>query len=459
MAIKFNGSANFNYNVSQDKFNVSSLDFIMPKFSNVMESKSEDMQTENVDVNFLEKGKGALATVTDFFAHAGKGALDTLEQMLDGAAMAIVGDVAIPIYKLLDKLDIEEIVLNGEKIEIGNADKTASELEEQLQKFVERDLTQEAWDAGVGKCEWIKEYSTCSTGTRELAEGIGTMGSYIGLSMVPYAGPAFMGLGAGGSAAENAYKNGATYEEASAVFNVAAIAGFVTDGALNKIGSVAKGAKTMKGAMKAIGLSGLTAEIEPLVNGLTQYFAYGRNQKDESGNYLYKDGISGLNQFFNDNGFYTQMVIAGGSGIVRGFMSRLKFKSEGSSTVKGNDKAVDQIMESDVNISSVNHKSNLDLINNNNSISVPEQRIKDFEKAFELDYYNDPHDKKIIDALYSVILNDDISDENVAKIINFRANFAHFFASFSTHCTNFQSTSFTPARQSKKGSVFYIIFL
>lgn len=307
-----------------------------------------------------ETANKVVATVTDFLGNAFSGILSVLDQVIDGAAVFIVGDVIIPAYEAIGSLDLGEIsldldILSGDDGIAGNAGRNTLDLKVDTSHFKEqaedlkkwqREFTEgnrfQEFDELLGESEFISEYSTCSDQTKQLAKGFGTMTAYIGIGSIPYAGPVLSGFGAAGSAVQTAYDTGATYEEAQAVGTVAGVAGLVTDGLLNKIGVAAKGAKSFTKAMGFTALGTITAEIEPLANALTQYLTYGHAK--------YGFGWDGFNDFLTENGYYAQFAMAGAAGFVRTFVSAAQ--SEG---FKGGIKKVKEKIKGIINDENTNN--------------------------------------------------------------------------------------------------------
>lgn len=146
-----------------------------------------------------------------------------------------------------------------------------------------------------------------------IAGGVGTTTGYVALSLIPggAAVTATTGaLSAAGSAAEQAFNCGASYEEALTVSVISGAAGAGAGAALNGIGGAAKGATSLV-QVGGYALAGATVSVsEPLINTTAQYYLYANDMVDENGNKLYDN----WGDYYVDSGGALNTVIAGVAG-------------------------------------------------------------------------------------------------------------------------------------------------
>lgn len=91
-----------------------------------------------------------------------------------------------------------------------------------------------------------------------------------------------------------------------------------------------------------------------------------------------------------------------------------------------------EILESDSGRNTTEYKFNSKLFSSNSieKLSVSPEKIKQYENAFGLDYSNN-YDKKIIDGVEYLILKNNFSDDNVAKIVKNIVSISSIDKSFS----------------------------
>ena len=221
------------------------------------------------------------------------GVLEVVENIGDGLILA-GGAIASGVVGLFNK-DL------GKKIKEGT------------QKVIQYDWTEAGYTASMNALGVDEDIAFGVV--HDVGSMVGTATGYIALSLVPggAAVAATAGaLGAAGSAAEMAFNQGATFEEALTVSAVAGVAGAVTGGVTNKIGAAAKGATTL-GQVGKYALSGAAvAMTEPVINSTAEYLVYGQDIVDANGNKVYGN----FGDYYVGSGGALNTVIAGGVGGV-----------------------------------------------------------------------------------------------------------------------------------------------
>lgn len=101
---------------------------------------------------------------------------------------------------------------------------------------------------------------------------------------------ALSALAAAGSSAETAYANGATFDEALVASLASGTIGALAGGGMDKLGTVAKSANTLKGVIGYTGAGMAVGAVEPASNSLVEYATYGNDIYDSFGEYYKESG-------------------------------------------------------------------------------------------------------------------------------------------------------------------------
>lgn len=212
------------------------------------------------------------ATAVTFFASAVEGIADVGESIVDGAVQ-VVGGIVSYIVKQFDE-------------DAGNA------MQEDIQEFVSTDWTGKGYDAFVNAVGIEEEIAYGFAHTA--GNLVGQVAGYAAISMIPGAGPALTaaigGSAAAGSAAEAAYANGATFDEAMIVSSTAFAAGAFAGAASNQVGTLAKGATTLKGVAGYTASGAAVGMAEPLINSTVEYLTYGNNDGQSYSEFMKETG-------------------------------------------------------------------------------------------------------------------------------------------------------------------------
>ena len=219
------------------------------------------------------------------------GVLEVVENIGDGLIMA-GGAIAAGVVGIFDK-------------------EAAQSIKDGTQNIVQYDWTEAGYQAEMKALGVSEEIANGMAHT--IAGGAGTMAGYVALSLIPggAAVTATAGaLSAAGSAADMAFKNGATYEEALTVSAVSAVAGGISGGALNKLGVAAKGAQSIGQVAGYAAAGAAVAMTEPVINSTAEYLTYGKDMVDENGNKVYEN----FGDYYVDSGGLVNTIIAGGVG-------------------------------------------------------------------------------------------------------------------------------------------------
>lgn len=138
---------------------------------------------------------------------------------------------------------------------------------------------------------------------------VGTTAAYIALSCVPGGAAVTATVGAVtavGSASEMALNSGANFDQAFTCGAVAGVIGAASGGALNKVQTLAGGAKSVVQVSGYTALGSAVAVTEPVINTTSQYLIYGKDIKDENGKQIY----DGYFDYYNKSGGLLQTSIA-----------------------------------------------------------------------------------------------------------------------------------------------------
>lgn len=235
---------------------------------------------------FVKMAENPGATAVTFVASVVEGIADVGESIVDGAVQ-IVGGAASYVVGAIDE-------------DAGKA------MQEGIQEFVSTDWTGKGYDAFVNAAGIDPEIAYGPA--HSAGQIVGQVAGYAAISMIPGAGPAVTavvgGLAAAGSAAESAYANGATFNEAMVVSTVAGVVGGVAGAASNQLGTVAKTSTTALDVVKYTAAGAGVGMVEPIVNSGVEYATYGNN-----------DGKS-YHEFMLESGGYKKIAMGAGSGAL-----------------------------------------------------------------------------------------------------------------------------------------------
>ena len=114
--------------------------------------------------------------------------------------------------------------------------------------------------------------------------------------------PVISAASAGGSAAQKAFQNGATFNEAAINSGVAAAAGYASGYGLDKLGVAARGATSIPQVLGYTGAGALVGASTPAVTSAVEYNTYGNDSYDS------------YNEYAKATGAYKSMAIGGAVG-------------------------------------------------------------------------------------------------------------------------------------------------
>ena len=235
---------------------------------------------------FVKMAENPGATAVTFVASAVEGIADVGESIVDGAVQLAGGAVSYV---------------------VGAIDEDAGKaMQEGIQEFVSTDWTGKGYDAFVNAAGIDPEIAYGPAHTA--GNVVGQVAGYAAISMIPGAGPVVTavvgGMAAAGSAAEAAYANGATFNEAMVVSTVAGVIGGVSGAASNQLGTVARTATTATEVLKYTAAGAVVGMVEPVVNSGVEYATYGNN-----------DGQSYF-EYMEESGGYKKVLMGATSGAI-----------------------------------------------------------------------------------------------------------------------------------------------
>ena len=233
--------------------------------------------------SFCNAAKDAGATAVTFVASGVEGVIDVGETIVDGAVQVGGGLIAEGV-SLIDE-------------EAGEA------MKQGIQDFVSYDASGALYDEFVSVTGIDEDIAYGAAHTA--GNTIGQVAGYATLSMLP-GGAAVTavasGLASAGSSAENAYANGATFDEAMITSTVAGVTGAAAGGAMNKLGTLANTATSLKAVAGYTASGAALGTAEPLINSAVEYATYGNN-----------DGQSYF-EYMDESGGWTKVAMGVGAG-------------------------------------------------------------------------------------------------------------------------------------------------
>lgn len=261
---------------SEDRKNVYNLKEKMG--IQMSDAEREMLQSGAVEI-FFEPVETAVASVLE-------GVLGVVENIGDGA-FTILGGLA-SYHPLVKEAEMVYNFLTGE-----DADFTKS-IQDGVQNIVSWHIAEDLYDAYV---DWSGIPDNVAYGKiHSIVQTVSTIGSYIALGFIPggqIVGGVISGFAAAGDAAQTAFDNGATFDQAFLSSLAAGAAGATVGIVLDK--------------SKNVALSAGVAAAEPFVNSVVQYYTYAGDMVDGRGNKQY----SGFWDYYGKSGGFTSSVMAG----------------------------------------------------------------------------------------------------------------------------------------------------
>ena len=265
------------------------------------DAEREMLQSGAVEI-FFEPVETAVASALE-------GVLGVVENIGDGA-FTILGGIA-SYHPLVKGAEMVYNFLTGE-----DADFTKS-IQNGVQNIVSWHIAEDLYDAYV---DWSGIPDNVAYGKiHSIVQTVSTIGSYIALGFIPggqIVGGVISGFAAAGDAAQTAFDNGATFDQAFLSSLAAGAAGAVAGNVLDK--------------SKNVALSAGVAAAEPFVNSVVQYYTYAGDMVDGRGNKQY----SGFWDYYGKSGGLTSSVMAG---IIGGTTTKIKTAEKGSKYIKTED--------------------------------------------------------------------------------------------------------------------------
>ena len=196
-------------------------------------------------------------------------------------------------------VDVGETIIDG-AVQIGGGlisygvsafdPEAGKAMQEGIQDFVEFDASGTAYDSFVQASGMDPDiaYGWAHTAGNVTGQVVG----YAAITVCTGgAGAAVLGgLAAAGSTAETAYANGASFNEAMLASSVSGVAGAVAGGAMDKVGTLAKGATSLKGVVVQTAKGAAIGAAEPIINTTAEYLTYGNNDGSSYLEYMDKTG-------------------------------------------------------------------------------------------------------------------------------------------------------------------------
>ena len=258
------------------------------------DAEREMLQSGAVEI-FFEPVETAIASSLE-------GVLGVAENIVDGAAILLGGLVSYA----AQALEIGSNYFFETDYDFSNP------IKNNIQKFVSWHIAEDLYDAYV---DWSGIPDNVAYGKiHSIVQTVSTIGSYIALGFIPggqIVGGVISGFAAAGDAAQTAFDNGATFDQAFISSFVAGLAGAVADNVLDK--------------SKNVALSAGVAAAEPFVNSVVQYYTYAGDMVDGRGNKQYSD----FWDYYGKSGGFTSSVMAG---IIGGTTTKIKTANEVSLT-------------------------------------------------------------------------------------------------------------------------------
>lgn len=306
---------------------------------------------------FLKSG----ATLCDVGGHFFSSILDKIDQIIDGTAVFVVGNIAIPAFELLGSLDLGEIsidlnslsmddgissnAVNGTielSVDTSNFKNIAEELQQGVTDFIDKDLF-ESFDKKLENCEFINNYSTASDNVIKSAEDIGKVASDVAVSLIPgKVGMIVTYLAGAGKGYQRAIDKDASYNQAMISANSYGVLGMLTKKALGNIGKSAKVADGVLGKMFNYGKGGAVGSLEAVANCVIDYFSYGITATNDDGSLTYGASIDGFEKFAEDNNLSENAVLGFAVGSLRTVIKSLDPKIDNTGVAK---KTVEQAVK------------------------------------------------------------------------------------------------------------------